>query len=258
VVLLLVADGLVRLDAPANQYLRTVRLDDGEVTVRELLSHTGGMVDDPQNQNPFGVAIVDLAALVGPVLTGGGPRGAVRHSNTGYAVVGQLIADVTGQRYESVAESLVLRPLGMTGSFFPAHWPERDVVTGYRLDDAGRFRPAPAMLCVIPAMGGLWATAGDLVRFGAGWTSLLPADLAADALRPQAPPGSPGPRFGLGWPLYPDGNVAGLVGGGLSGTVAALRIGPGTGRASVTMTSRLIPTAIEEVNARLLRLPPEG
>ena len=48
--------------------------------------------------------------------------------------------------------------------------------------------------------------------------------------------------------------MAGLVGGGVSGTVAALHIGPEARRAAVTMMSRLIPTAVEEVNGRLLRL----
>ena len=38
----LVADGLLELDAPANRYLRTVRLADSEVTVRDLLGHTAG------------------------------------------------------------------------------------------------------------------------------------------------------------------------------------------------------------------------
>jgi hypothetical protein len=74
-----------------------------------------------------------------------------------------------------------------------------------------------------------------------------------------APSGSgPSPRFGLGWPLRPDGTVAGLVGGGVSGTVASLLIVPGAGRAAVTMMSRLIPTAVDEINSRLLRLASEG
>jgi CubicO group peptidase (beta-lactamase class C family) len=135
----------------------------------------------------------------------------------------------------------------------PAHW-----AVGHRAD-AGRFRPAPAQICVIPAMGGLWSTAADLSRFGATWTSLLPAGLAAEALRPQpAPSSTPGPRFGLGWGLRPDGSVAGLVGGGVSGTVASLLIVPGAGRAAVTMMSRLIPTAVEEINGRLLSVAPGG
>jgi CubicO group peptidase (beta-lactamase class C family) len=245
----LVAEGLLQLDAPANRYLRTVRLADGEVTVRELLGHTGG-ADNPETL--FGSATTDLNSLVGPVMACSGPRGTARYSVGGYAALGQLIADATGTRYEDAAESLVLRPLAMTESSFPASWPERDAVTGYQLDDAGRFEPAPAEVCLIPAAGGLWATAADLVRFGAAWSSLLPADLAAEALRPQAPPGNPGPGFGFGWPLNPDLDVAGLV-GGAPGAVASLLIVPGTSRASVAMTSRFIPTVIEQVNLRLLR-----
>ena len=152
-------------------------------------------VDDPVNQNPFGATVTSLVSLAGPVMACAGPRGTVRYSNAGYAVLGQLVTDVTGSRYEEVAESVVLRPLGLAGSFFPARWPEQDVVTGYRLDGAGRFQPATAQICVIPAMGGLWSTAADLSRFGATWTSLLPAGLAAEALRPQ--PAQQHPRSAL-------------------------------------------------------------
>jgi CubicO group peptidase (beta-lactamase class C family) len=45
-VLRLVVEGRVRLDDAANDHLRTVRLADGAVTVRELLSYAGG-VDTP-------------------------------------------------------------------------------------------------------------------------------------------------------------------------------------------------------------------
>ncbi|MGH3210539.1 MAG: serine hydrolase domain-containing protein [Trebonia sp.] len=253
VALRLVAEGLVELDAPANQYLRTVRLADEEVTVRELLSHTGGVDNGVANpQSLFGSVIMDLISLVGPVMPCSGPRGSTRYSVGGYAMLGQLIADVTGARYEDTAESLVLRPLGLADSSFPASWPERGSMTGYQLDDAGRFEPVPGQVCVNLAAGGLWSTAADLARFGAAWGSLLPADLSAEALRPQAPDGNPGPGFGFGWPLHPGGDLAGLVGGAL-GVTASLLIEPGSGRASVVMASRLIPTAIEQVNGRLLR-----
>lgn len=105
----LVADGVIGLDAPANQYLRTVRLADGEVTVRELLSHTGWVghgVDNPDDL--FGSAVTDLLALSGPVMPCPGPRGTVSYSIGGYGVLGQLIADVTGAPYQEAAQSLVL------------------------------------------------------------------------------------------------------------------------------------------------------
>ena len=87
------------------------------------------------------------------------------------------------------AARLVLGPLGMTSSTFPASWPHEDpdAVTGYELEPDGTFVPDLDEVAAIPAAAGLWTTAADLVRFGTGWSSLLPDDLAADALRPQAP-----------------------------------------------------------------------
>jgi hypothetical protein len=46
--------------------------------------------------------------------------------------------------------------------------------------------------------------------------------------------------------------MAGLVGGAV-GMNASLLIVPGSGHARVAMTNRLVPTAIEQVNIRLLR-----
>ena len=57
---------------------------------------------------------------MGPVIPCGGPRGSVQPSNGGYGVLGQLIADVTGLPYASAATRLVLDPLGMRDSRFPA------------------------------------------------------------------------------------------------------------------------------------------
>jgi hypothetical protein len=107
------------------------------------------------------------------------------------------------QRGSDAAEAvtrLVLEPLGMGGSSFPARAAELgpDVVTGYDVTPEGTFGPVPARICAVPAVGGLWATAADLVRLGGGWSSLLPAALAREALTPQTAPGPRGGRVGLG------------------------------------------------------------
>ncbi len=243
----LVAGGRLALDDPANEHLRTVRLADDAVTIRELLSHTGG-VDSPGEL--FASSIPSLASLTGPVLPCSGPRGTFRYSNGGYAMLGQLITDVTGSAYPAAAAALVLQPLGMAGSSFPASWLDTDAVTGYQLADDGTFEPVAGQVCTIPAAGGLWATAADLARFGRGWASLLPAGLAGEALRPHADRDPAGAQIGLGWLLHRPKDVAGHAGGG-PGAATSLLVQLSTGRASVAMTSRLVP--IEAVNARLLR-----
>ncbi len=249
-VLRLVADGLVGLDAPANRHLRTVLLADDSVTVRDLLSHTGG-VDDPAPL--FGDSIPDLATLMGPVISCSGPRGTVCPSNGGYAVLGQLIADVTGQPYDRAATRLVLDPLGLRDSRFPARPADigPGAVTGYTVTADGVFKPFPPQISTVPAVAGLWSTGADLVRLGTGWSSLLPAALAREALTATpAEPGVGGLRVGLSWLLTPGDQTAAHGGAGLD-AVALLRSRVRDGRTHVVLISRTI--TVESIDNRLLR-----
>ena len=246
-VLRLAADGRIGLDDPACAHLRTVRPADDAVTIRDLLTHTAG-VDSPGEL--FADRVPDLVTLTGPVVQPAGPRGAFSYSNGGYALLGQLIADVTGGSYPEAATGLVLGPLGMSGSSFPATWPATGAVTGYRLAGDGSFEPAPAKVCTLPAAGGLWTTAADLVRFGLSWASLLPAALAGEALAPQVARDSTGAQMGLGWLLNEPKDVCGHAGGG-PGAASSLIIRRSTGQPSVALANRLVP--IEPVNARLAR-----
>lgn len=250
-VLRLVAAGHVGLDRPANDYLHTVRLADDTVTVRELLAATGG-VDSPVGPELLADEVPDLAAITGPVIACGGPRGVVRPSNGGIAALGQLLAEVTATPFAEAAARLVLRPLGMSESSFPRRAAEFGprAVSGYGMGVDGRFVPVPAKVCTLPAAGGLWATAPDLARLGARWASLLPAGLARDAL--TAVPGSGGEELGagLGWFLTPRGDVA-LSGGSLPGSTASLLARVRDGRVLVAMTTRQVPVGL--IHTRVLR-----
>ncbi len=246
-VLRLAASGRLGLDDPASRHLRTVQLADPTVTVRELLSHTAGVASP---EGLFAGTVPSLAEVTGPVLACPGPRGTFRYSNGGYAALGQLISDIAERPYPEAATTLVLGPLGMTSSSFPECWPDRDAVTGYQLDGDGSFRPVDRQVCVIPAAGGLWSTAADLVRFGQGWASLLPGELAREALRPHAERDQDGAQMGLGWLLHRSKDLCGHAGGG-PGAAASLLSRLSDGQTTVTLASRLVP--IEPVNARLAR-----
>jgi CubicO group peptidase (beta-lactamase class C family) len=249
-VLRLVADGRLDLDGPANDHLRTVRLAGDAVTVRDLLTQTGG-VDNPAEL--FAETVPDLVALAGPVLACGGTRGTFTSGVGGYAALGALIADVTGWPYPDAAARLVLDPLEMSSSWFPVCWPGAGAraVTGYMLNKEGSFRPAPGEVGTVQAAMGLWATAADLVRFGVGWSALLPAALAREALRPQVwPGGDTMPAVGLGWRVNGSLGVAGQ-GGRARGGSASLVMRLDSGQVYVAMTNRSIP--IEPVNGRVIR-----
>jgi len=244
-VLRLAADGRLDLDRPANDHLRTLRLADDDITVRDLLTHTDGLASP-------GETVPGLVELTGPVLASGGTRGTAAGGLGGYAALGALIADISGSPYPQAAARLVLDPLGMSGSSFPERWPaagER-AVGGHRLDDGGAFVPAPAEVGTVPAALGLWTTAADLIRFALGWSALLPAPLAEEALRPVARPRTSSEvAIGFGWRINESRGVAGH-GGRARGAAASLVVKlEDSGKAYVALTNRGIP--IESVNGRV-------
>ena len=134
----------------------------------------------------------------------------------------------TGSPYTAAAARLVLEPLQMSDSSFPARWPDTDpdAITGHNVTPEGAFMPEPARICSIPAAGGLWATAADLVRFGLRWSSLLPEALARKALRPQAAGGPGRGQRGLGWLIDHPSGVIGAAGGALGASTSLLIRGP--------------------------------
>jgi CubicO group peptidase (beta-lactamase class C family) len=222
---------------------------DDTITVRELLSHTAG-VDSPTELNADQVP--ELPSFLGPVVHASGPRGTVRPSNGGIAVLGQLVADVTGMPYADAATRLVLEPLSLNGSSFPARVADIDprAVTGYRLTLEGRFETIPAQVFALQAVGGLWSTGADLVRLGLGWSSLLPEALAHEALTPQSVPDPGGGRIGLGWIITPRGDVASHAGANLDAT-ATVTTRIRDHRTHVVLTTRMIP--VNSIETRLLR-----
>jgi feruloyl esterase len=249
-VLRLVADGLISLDDRANSQLRAVTLADDTVTIRELLAHTGG-VADPRERTAGNAP--GLAELCDPVLACGQGRGRFRFSAGGYAALGQLIADITGLSYADAATRLVLDPLGMTASSFPATAADiaAAAVTGYQVNADGGLTPAPMSLRSTPAVGGLWTTAADLVRFGSGWSSLLPGALASEALRPHARIPDTQGTSGLGWLMTHDGSRAEIDGLG-PGTASSLLVHHAGNQAQVALTNRAV--CIEPVNKHLLHM----
>jgi CubicO group peptidase (beta-lactamase class C family) len=131
----------------------------------------------------------------------------------------------------------VLGPLGMTGSSFPAGWPHEDpdAVTGYELEPDGTFVPDLDDLTAILLAAGLWTTAADLVRFGTGWSSLLPAGLASEALRPRGA----ATHIGLGWRLDLADGIAWQAGNGPGGS-ASLIVRRRDNHAYVALTNRKV------------------
>jgi D-alanyl-D-alanine carboxypeptidase len=123
IVLQLVEEGRIRLDAPVTEYLPELTLATG-VTVEQLLGHTSGIADllepmrDLLNAKPSRVwAPAQVLALVGP--SNFPPGSDWGYSNTNYVIAGMLVERVTGNPFADELERRITGPLELDGTGFP-------------------------------------------------------------------------------------------------------------------------------------------
>jgi CubicO group peptidase (beta-lactamase class C family) len=90
------------------------------VTIRHLLHHTSGllpyedMVPDTVGQQLLDQDVLQLMMTLDSTLFA--PGSAYRYSNTGYAVLAQIVATISGQSFSEYLQKNIFQPLGMTGS----------------------------------------------------------------------------------------------------------------------------------------------
>jgi CubicO group peptidase (beta-lactamase class C family) len=220
----LAARGEVDLDRDVNERLSSWQVPGPDrVSLRQLLGHTSGTGVPFFPGYPQGADLPTLPQVLDGIPPSATPPVRVDparyerfcYSGGGYAVIQQLIADITGLPFAEAARRLVLEPLGMTRSTFEQPLPT-DV------------RPAAARpdWHVYPesAAAGLWTTPGELARYvcalqaaWAGGKSPIRKGIAAEMLTPRVPlPASgewsvlpllgirPPDSYGLGMFLYGD------------------------------------------------------
>ncbi|GAA2660808.1 serine hydrolase domain-containing protein [Paractinoplanes durhamensis] len=130
-VLQLTAERRIALDAPIGRYLPRDLLPpdlSSRVTVRMLLQHTSGignytnaLIKTPDDLITMGKTIYTPEQLVRLGVDAGAtnpPGAAWSYSNTNYILAGLIIERVTGHSYESEVSRRVLRPLGLTDTYF--------------------------------------------------------------------------------------------------------------------------------------------
>lgn len=211
--------GRVDLDAPVRTYLPGLRTADpdtaGAVTVRHLLTHRSGWA--PEAPNPGGPGDQDDAALARYVDGLGSLRrifplgGFYSYNNVAFAVLGRVVETVTGRSYETVVREDVLKPYGMRASGFGAdHAITRPLALGHRVRPARVWRPW-GRARGRAAVGGLYSTVEDLLRYAAGLLDGGGGVLRPETVRamwtPQADAEGNTDHIGLTW------NIDGLPGG---------------------------------------------
>lgn len=176
----LVEQGKLALDADINTSLKSWKLPPSDaangkpVTLRELLSHTGGLTIfgfpgyAADQAVPSVVQILDGTppANTKPVRSEAEPGTRYKYSGGGYVIAQLAMTDVTGSEFPALLHNTVLAPIGMSHSTY-----EQPLPANLRANAVAPFdyvgRPIEGGAHTFPEMaaGGLWTTPSDLVRF---------------------------------------------------------------------------------------------
>ena len=166
--------GLLSLDDPAEKYVPEMRgwgnatADSLRITIRDLLQHVAGFVtDDPwgDRQTPLPQAEFTKLLAAG-VPFARAPEMRHEYANLGYAILGRVIANVTGAPYRNYVERTLLWPLGMRASGYDVRELQSDRrALGYRWEnDAWALEPTMAD-GAFNSMGGLSVSARDYAKW---------------------------------------------------------------------------------------------
>ena len=184
-------EGKLSLDDPAERYvpelagLRYPTTDSPRITIRHLLSHAEGFPED----NPWGdqqLAITDeqMAALMRRGIPFSNVPGvAYEYSNYGFAILGRIVARVSGMPYADYVEASILRPLRMEATTLePSEVPDDRIALGYRWeDDRWKLEP-PLPDGAFGAMGGMLTSISDLGDYVAMYLGAWPPRDGADTM----------------------------------------------------------------------------
>ena len=131
-VLILADEGKINLDTPIASYLPEYNIPNGDrITVRMLGNMTSGLFnysDDEQYLDPFIASGYSLAytpqqllatALRHPPYFLPGPGAKHKYCNTDIVVLGMLMEKVTGKPAKQVIDELVIKPMGLTHTYWP-------------------------------------------------------------------------------------------------------------------------------------------
>lgn len=206
-VMLLAKDGKLRFDRPVRDVLPELPRAAQSVTIRHLLNHTSGLWDYedliPESRTSQ-LDDGDVLALVASKDSLYFPAGTqYRYSNSGYVLLGMIVARVSGMSFPEFVRSRIFAPLGMSGTV--AHVAGSDTVPhrafGYSPRGGTFVQTDQSVTSATLGDGGIYTNVDDLVRWDQALASTQLVDSATMVLATTPPelPASATTEYGFGW-----------------------------------------------------------
>ena len=188
-ILLLLEQKKLSLDDPVSRYVSGLPWGD-RVTLRHLLDQESGVVDfragsfDVTTPLPHDEVVSRLAKT--DLLFAPGSQFA--YSNSNYYLLGMVVENVTGGRYEDFLARAVTKRLGLMSTVYNDGPLSARIASGYAASGGGATAVTPENPDWAFAAGAIASTAGDLLR----WDESLaaPGFLDADSLDAMFTPGT--------------------------------------------------------------------
>lgn len=171
--------GFLNLDDPISKYLALDFDSSAPIFIKHMLSHSSGIPSLGYSESKMskrwwmdGYPIASLGDILSFmkgasewVQTQPGKRWF--YLNEGYILLGAIIEQLSGQAYKDYISDTILRPLGMTRSFFNQEEVEKDAdqATPYLKERDGSHFIGANLYSSIPAAGGLVSNIKDMGKF---------------------------------------------------------------------------------------------
>ena len=234
-----------RLDLDDRLDVHLPGVSHGSPTIRRLLAHLSGYLREAgemwvTNEVPSIEQVLAALESFEPVL----PQARAHHySNLAFALLGEVVARLSGSPYTAYVDEHVIGALGLTRTTWA---PAEPYAQGYLVDEyAGTVHREPHTdLGGVTAMGQLWSTVGDLCAWATflarGREGVLDAATVEEMWFPQVlvDPDRWDRGWGLGLELVNrDGRIFGGHGGAMPGHLAGVYVHRSSGTGAAVLTN---------------------
>ncbi|TCO36551.1 CubicO group peptidase (beta-lactamase class C family) [Dokdonella fugitiva] len=211
-ILLLAEDGRLGLDDPVRRWLPSLPASDDAITIRHLLTHTGGLIDY-EDIMPAGLATPLRDSDVLHLLERESrlyftPGTAYRYSNGGYALLALVVERASGRSFQGFLRERIFEPLGMrdTLAYVQEGPPVPHRAYGYS-EVAGHWqRTDQSLTSAVLGDGGIYSSIDDLAHWDAAAYDdrLLGEASRRLAFTPWTKTDVADVQYGFGWRLTGD------------------------------------------------------
>ena len=206
-ILLLAEDRKLQLDDRIRQWLPSLPDAADQITIRQVLTHTSGLIDYEDVMAPGTTVQVHdsdvLRLLETQDSTYFKPGARYAYSNTGYALLALIVERVSGKTFATFLRDRIFTPLGMsrTVAFENGISTVSDRAFGYTMRDSAWTLKDQSSTSAVLGDGGIYSSIDDMAKWDAALydSRLLSDESRRLAFTAHTDTNASDVKYGFGW-----------------------------------------------------------